>query len=278
MLSVIVPNYNKEKYIEKCILSILQQSYRDIEIIIVDDCSSDGSLACVKGLMRSYSNIRLIDLKENKGVSNARNVGFKSAKGEYITTIDSDDFYYNPQKLENEMNLLKDCEKAGIAAIVYSKLVSVDENGEVMPSIPQAPDENYPTGNILYRLLTDKDVFSIIPRDYCMSKKSFFEIDGYDTKSKLYEDFDVLLQLATKFRFFCTYDNGTAYRHTFKGLSQRNYNLLRLKPFIIKMKYLGYLPPNMRMKAKSLVYCQYFLTRARLKLRPYLKRGLAKNL
>lgn len=278
MLSVIVPNYNKEKYIETCVLSILQQSYKDIEIVIVDDCSSDKSLACVKGLMRIYNNIRLIALKENKGVSNARNVGFRSAKGEYITTIDSDDFYYNPQKLENEMKLLMDCEKEGVTAIVYSKLVSVDENGELMPSLPQAPDENYPTGNILYRLLTDKDVFSTIPRDYCMSKKSFFEISGYDTNSNLYEDFDVLLQLATKFQFFCTYSNGTAYRHTFKGLSQRNYNLLRLKPFAIKIKYLGYLSPDMRIKAKALVYGRYFFTSARLMLRPYLKRGIAKNL
>lgn len=90
-VSVVVPVYNVEKYIEECIESLLEQTLSDIEVILVNDGSQDKSGEICKKFSEQYSHIQLIE-KENEGVSVARNEGIKSAKGEYITFVDADDY------------------------------------------------------------------------------------------------------------------------------------------------------------------------------------------
>lgn len=90
-VSVIVPIYNSEKYLERCIQSIINQSLRDIEIILINDGSKDNSLEICKNFHNKDSRIKIID-KENEGLGSARNDGIKVAKGEWISFIDSDDF------------------------------------------------------------------------------------------------------------------------------------------------------------------------------------------
>lgn len=91
-ISVIVPVYNTEKYLKRCLDSILSQSFQDVEIILVNDCSSDNSLSIIKDYMRKDKRIVLINKEKNEGISIARNLGIKKAKGEYILQIDSDDW------------------------------------------------------------------------------------------------------------------------------------------------------------------------------------------
>src|ERR1017187_5390448 len=104
-ISVVIPMYNSEKYIESTISSILSQEKHGMnyEIIIVDDVSTDNSRAIVKNIKNER--IRLIELKKNKGSANARNTGIKSAKGEWIQFIDSDDRICNNlyKKFENSL-------------------------------------------------------------------------------------------------------------------------------------------------------------------------------
>lgn len=90
-ISVVVPAYNVEKYIEKTLRSIMEQSLKEIEIIVINDGSKDNTLAIIKKLMLEDSRIVLID-KKNGGVSQARNDGIKKARGEYISFIDGDDW------------------------------------------------------------------------------------------------------------------------------------------------------------------------------------------
>lgn len=88
MISIIVPIYNAEHFLTECIESILNQSYTDIELILVNDGSTDNSFA----ICRSFSDTRIVLInKKNGGVSSARNAGINIAKGEYITFVDSDD-------------------------------------------------------------------------------------------------------------------------------------------------------------------------------------------
>lgn len=94
LISIIVPVYNKEKYIEKCINSIISQTYNNLEIIIVDDGSSDNSLKICKKIAKNNINIKVIQ-KNNGGVSSARNVGINNANGKYISFIDIDDIVEN---------------------------------------------------------------------------------------------------------------------------------------------------------------------------------------
>lgn len=92
-VSVIVPVYNSEKYLYKCLDSLVNQSLKEIEIILINDCSTDGSLEILKEYKEKYSDkIILINLKENKKPGGARNEGMKIAKGEYVGFVDSDDY------------------------------------------------------------------------------------------------------------------------------------------------------------------------------------------
>ena len=92
LVSIIMPNYNGEKYIEESLNTVLNQTYKNWELLIIDDCSKDRSVELIK---EKYNDkrINLIELKENKGSSHARNIGLKYSKGKYIAFLDSDDLW-----------------------------------------------------------------------------------------------------------------------------------------------------------------------------------------
>lgn len=95
-ISIIVPIYKTEKYIELCIRSILQQTYKDFELILVNDCTPDGSLnkaeQCLSEYQGSLPEVHVISFPENRGSAAARKAGMKAATGDYVIQIDSDDF------------------------------------------------------------------------------------------------------------------------------------------------------------------------------------------
>lgn len=93
-VSVIVPVYGVEKYIERCARSIFVQTYKDFEVIFVDDCSKDNSIAILKGVIEEYPAVdcRIIRHERNRGLSAARNTGVTAAFGKYILHVDSDDW------------------------------------------------------------------------------------------------------------------------------------------------------------------------------------------
>ena len=91
MISVIIPIYNVEKYLEKCIQSIINQTYRNLEIILVDDGSTDSSGEIADKYKKLDNRVKVIH-KINGGLSDARNKGCEIATGEYISFIDSDDY------------------------------------------------------------------------------------------------------------------------------------------------------------------------------------------
>ena len=103
LISVIVPVHNGQDYLEGCIESIEKQTYQKLELVIVNDGSTDGTAACCLKLQKKYDNIRVLTL-DDEGVSAARNAGMKTAQGEYLTFVDADD-RLRPQTLE----ILYDC-------------------------------------------------------------------------------------------------------------------------------------------------------------------------
>ena len=105
LISIVVPIYNVEKYLNRCVDSILNQTYRDIEIILVDDGSPDRCGSICDEYQKRDTRIKVIH-KKNGGLSDARNAGIKMAHGEYITCIDSDDFI-SPFFLENLWTAMK---------------------------------------------------------------------------------------------------------------------------------------------------------------------------
>lgn len=91
LVSIVVPAYNCEKTIERCVSSITKQTYKSIEIIIIDDGSEDGTYACIQSIAKSDCRIKIIK-QNNKGASAARNCGINNSTGEYIMFVDSDDW------------------------------------------------------------------------------------------------------------------------------------------------------------------------------------------
>ena len=101
-ISIIIPFYNVEKYLEECLLSVMSQTFTDYECILVDDCGTDNSLKIAERLIAEYkgsSSFRIIRHERNKGVSAARNTGVNAAKGDFLFFLDSDDKIY-PSVLE----------------------------------------------------------------------------------------------------------------------------------------------------------------------------------
>ncbi len=99
LVSVIIPVYNREKYIEECLKTVLNQSYKNFEIIIVDDGSTDNSYNICENIAQTESRIKLFK-EDHKGVSNARNKALDNAQGEYVIFVDSDDVIH-PELLKN---------------------------------------------------------------------------------------------------------------------------------------------------------------------------------
>ena len=90
-LSIIIPVYNVEKYLEKCLQSLIEQCYSDMEIVVVDDKSTDRSL-CIAKKYEKYNNVKVISKEKNTGLSDSRNVGIRESRGQYIMFLDSDDY------------------------------------------------------------------------------------------------------------------------------------------------------------------------------------------
>ena len=105
-ISVIIPLYNSEKHIKQCISSLLNQSHRDFELIIINDGSNDSSYAIVNEMLKGRADTQIYT-QENKGVSSARNYGIEKATKEYITFIDSDDIVAS-DFIETLINSIKD--------------------------------------------------------------------------------------------------------------------------------------------------------------------------
>ena len=106
LVSVIMPAYNSEKYIVESIYSVINQSYKNLELLITDDCSSDGTRSCIEEIAKIDVRIKYFGLSENSGAAVARNNSLKNAKGRYIAFLDADDIWLET-KLEQQLEFMK---------------------------------------------------------------------------------------------------------------------------------------------------------------------------
>lgn len=125
-ISIIVPNYNAEKYIDRCLDSIINQKFDSFEIIVVDDGSTDRSISIVTGYCKKYSAIKLIK-QENMNASIARNRGMEYANGEYLLFLDSDDVLF-PNALSRMLSIIE----SDKSDLVIGNFQKINENGDVI--------------------------------------------------------------------------------------------------------------------------------------------------
>ena len=152
LISIIVPVYNIKEYLERCVDSILAQTYENIEVLLVDDGSTDGTSLLVDTLGKKDNRIRVFH-KENGGSSSARNLGIREAKGDYLGFIDSDD-YIEPYMFEQ---LYEALQRTGMP-IAQGSREEIDEQGNILPDICIPPEREivYPSKDFMKELLLHK--------------------------------------------------------------------------------------------------------------------------
>lgn len=133
-VSVIIPIYNVEKYLRECLLSVLNQSFDDYEVICVNDASTDSSIEILKEYMKTSDKIRLIEHEKNKGLSAARNTGLKEAEGKYVFFLDSDDKIVN-----NTLEELFFCAEQNRTDIIYFNMTKIWDGALQKPAYYKVP-------------------------------------------------------------------------------------------------------------------------------------------
>lgn len=185
-VSVIIPTYNREKTILRALQSVLEQTYTNLEVLVVDDGSTDGTADIVKGV--ADERVKYIVLEKNGGPSNARNIGVQMAEGEWIAFQDSDDCWHK-DKLEVQMAYAK---KNPEYTMIYCMYNAILENGEEIV-VPAKPWMNPMEGNMVKTLLQR----NMIGAPTVVAKRdAFLEIDGFDTSYKALEDWDFAIRFA----------------------------------------------------------------------------------
>ena len=154
-VSVIVPVYNVEKYLKDCLNSVINQTLEDIEIICVNDGSTDNSLAILEDYAEKDSRIRIIN-QENKGLGGARNTGLYNANGEYISFIDSDD-WIEPNTFEESYNMSKNLD---LDMLMFQMKVFNIETGEFIED--QHNNIDSIDDSLIGTVFNYKDVFDVL--------------------------------------------------------------------------------------------------------------------
>lgn len=197
--SFIIPVYNVAQYLDECIQSVLRQSYKDYEIVLVDDGSTDGSEKLCDKYANEYEQIRVIHQK-NAGVSVSRNVGIQAAKGEYFIFIDSDDVW-----IGDKLGLLaeKTEEEPDIIAFEYQNFYEIKELNEKksafsLPEIPRKCNGEKFLKIILKTAVERSKFYQWNPVLYCYNKiffnKSSFQYPTGKTSEDLCLTYQVLLE------------------------------------------------------------------------------------
>ena len=192
MVSIIIPVYNTEEYLTKCLDSIIGQTiWPQIELICVDDASSDNSAGIIKEFCNKYENIRLIELEENKGQANARNVGLSQAEGKYVYFMDSDDVLTDATAIETLLSIAKKYEVDGIvfSADLILEMESRNFPGEYRADIMGDIDERIYSGeDFLFCMMRDNAFPAVVWRQFW--KKSFLEMNNirFENECSPHED------------------------------------------------------------------------------------------
>lgn len=185
MVSVIIPAYNRENTIERAVMSVLNQTYKDLELIVVDDCSKDNTVEVLKSI--KDDRLKIIELEKNSGACVARNVGIENAQGDYIAFQDSDDEWLL-DKLEKQMAIFEK-EKVDLVFCAFNRFGLGEDL--TYPKLPEG---------IVERKVLLED--SRISTQTLIGKKECFENIKFDPEMPRLQDYDITIRLSKKYRIY----------------------------------------------------------------------------
>lgn len=248
LLSVVVANYNHGESLGECLESILSQTMKDLEIMVFDDGSTDGSVALIREWQRREpERIQLICGGKRRGPAYARHQAIQKARGKYLTTLDADDTFYDPGKLSREMDLIEKTFKAkGIEAAAFSDVIEEQENGTIRKWSESLPVRQ---GWIMDSILT-RD--GLIPHNYVFPRCMYDRIGGYDLRLRTHEDWDLKIRLAEILPFYFTGAPGIVYRRHEGGLSRIRHHVRMCNLWRVFRRNIHRLPGERRESARRI--------------------------
>ncbi len=217
LVSIVLTSYNQKPKLDRALTSLLDQTYQNIEIIIVDDCSTDGeSIPFIKEAEAKHERVRSFIQPANVGIPKNKNTGFKMATGEYITYLDGDDYYYR-HKLEQELQLILDNPSFDV---VYSNFEYRTDDDQFLLFWNERGD-NLPEGSILEHVITRSFPRNALFRFELMKKNVLESINYYDESITAFHDWDSRIRYS---KLFCVGYNDSvcaAYLQDPAGISKR---------------------------------------------------------
>jgi len=214
LVSVIIPACNAEVFIAKTLDSVLSQTYQNIEVVVVDDGSTDTTPEIVKSFAREDSRVTLLQ-QSNAGVAAARNLAIKNSRGEYIAPIDADDIWY-PRNLEKQVECLRKSEP--FVGVVYSWSVDINEAGLLTGGFYNSTIEGEVYKALVYKYFIGNASSSLIRR------ACFEKVGNYNCKMKAEnaqgcEDWELHLRIAEFFQFKAVPEFLVGYRQIATSMS-----------------------------------------------------------
>lgn len=230
LVSVVIPTYNRKHTLKRAMDSVLNQTYKNIEIIIVDDGSNDGTLDFVQECYGDLENLVYVINETNLGPAGSRNAGVNYAKGEYIAFQDSDDEWeYN--KLEKQMELF---EKHPEVGMVYCGQKWQEPNGEWSMYPGEIEERFSKTGDVFSTLL----VHALIGTPTMLIRKDcFFEVGGFQTELKALEDYEFSIRFAKNYRIEMVEEPLLTVHKSSNSVNQQEEETLLTQCYILQTYY-----------------------------------------
>lgn len=255
LVSVIIPAYNAEAYILHTLNSVLSQTYKNIEVVVVDDGSRDGTVQIVETIIQKDDRVILLR-QPNSGVSVARNRAIEKSRGEYIAPIDADDIWYS-QKIEKQVNCM--LHEGTSTGLVYAWSVQINKKGLLTGGYSAFPIE----GDVFPALIMCNFIGNgSVP---LIRRVCFDRIGGYNTHVEPCEDYDLQLRIAEFYKYRVVKEFLVGYR---KVVGSRSFNYRdmetsrRIVMEDVKQQYSG-IPSFVYLQSWS-HYCLYLYCQSRL--------------
>lgn len=258
-VSVVIPVYNHERYVAEAIKSVLDQSCHDIEVIVVDDESTD----CTPEVVRGFCDPRVRYIwQPHQGVSAARNRGVRIAKGSYIALLDSDDVWL-PQKLSRELDVFRTNSRIGL---VYCGISYTSETLEIHKTI----EVTLPSDPLLHILALREPVIPGAGSTIMVKREVFCKVGNFDTRLPPFEVWDFYRRIACHYPFGVVHEPLVFKRSHGPVSLHRNVELTEYAtPIVLKKAFADPSLPKGAMRLKSQGYTNHYSKIAEL----FLNRG-----
>lgn len=246
IVSVIIPTYNRKNFIIQAIESVINQTYKNLEIIVIDDGSSDNTKETLKDYI--LNNKIKYFYKENSGVSNTRNYGIEKSTGSFLAFLDSDDFWKH-DKIEKQINLFKSNDKLGLVHTCYTTLLDNQE-------ITKHPDNpNYYQGKVFEKMIQ----FNMVATSTVVIKKECIEKSGlFFQEYSPCEDYDLWIKISKYYEFAYLNEALAFYRENSTNNISKNLDKFEKGAISIFDKNWNEIKDTEQLKLKNKAYSRFY--------------------